>query len=791
MAQPKVNDFFLARKRRDTHPAKRRKVEFQPNSLLPQSEDKQAKSPPCLTFSSNIQSNPGANKPAPSGATKTRACHNVQSKTSRSRSQKPKQFSDVSKTDASGFAFKSQKKITDLLEFKFPTKTDTSSNHKPTHLIEGKCVPDALTAGESNKSEVHPDLPVEFALITEEITSIKDDHCSSRNSSTPRKRCIYNESNEETSKTRKCKVPQRRITESPPSPSKSAKTEVDPSSDSSTLTTRILPESLSRKIVNNESCNVVERIVNNESCNVVEKGQDGQAEKTFLIRLVSEVESPDLPVSPLAMTPERSSDSEGSTPESKDSAPSPEPCSPKLKNLSQKLKGLSKMSGKALKNRLKQNGKLEDVKHKLNKLDKVLSKAEKTKVAKEEVVTEITAEKESKKDEETLPAYQRFEHLAKKGVPTLTLPFSYKLLEGTFQAMDSVVSMLHNRSEMCTYSKLKAAVQNYTKKNFEEKAVGQIKTVAPDAYIFRQEKNVCTQENKKGYVLTIEADLTKEESNRPEEKVCRTPEGKLIFSASALIHRKQYFHNSLLGLVMKHHKAFLASLNPPMNIPENKITRWHPKFQLDKVPDIVPSPLPQPPEVRVYHSAKDVLNAQRGRLNPRVEEALAKVAEENKNNASASSVPTLSSSTSALRVSSSPSTTNSPSMKGIPPALLAKIRAKEALKMEAALTRDPAEDNKTKMMGHLPEMIRILRSYFITEKKPALPLESIYKKLEDSYRSGISRKDVEQHVKLLAELVPELVSVVEIKRGAFLKLDRNVDSQAVANRIINMVKSRQ
>ena len=40
--------------------------------------------------------------------------------------------------------------------------------------------------------------------------------------------------------------------------------------------------------------------------------------------------------------------------------------------------------------------------------------------------------------------------------------------------------------------------------------MGQIKTVAPDAYIFRQEKNVGTQENKKGYALTIEADLNKE-----------------------------------------------------------------------------------------------------------------------------------------------------------------------------------------------------------------------------------------------------------------------------------------
>ena len=40
-----------------------------------------------------------------------------------------------------------------------------------------------------------------------------------------------------------------------------------------------------------------------------------------------------------------------------------------------------------------------------------------------------------------------------------------------------------------------------------------------------------------------------------------------------------------------------------------------------------------------------------------------------------------------------------------------QIRAKEAAKVKDSLTRDPAEDNKTRMMGHLPEIIRILRSY--------------------------------------------------------------------------------
>lgn len=51
--------------------------------------------------------------------------------------------------------------------------------------------------------------------------------------------------------------------------------------------------------------------------------------------------------------------------------------------------------------------------------------------------------------------------------------------------------------------------------------------------------------------------------------------------------------------------------------------------------------------------------------------------------------------------------------------------------------------------------------------------------------------EVEQHIDMLKELAPELVSVVEIKRGKFLKLDKNVDVQAVSNRILNLVKSRK
>lgn len=54
-------------------------------------------------------------------------------------------------------------------------------------------------------------------------------------------------------------------------------------------------------------------------------------------------------------------------------------------------------------------------------------------------------------------------------------------------------------------------------------------------------------------------------------------------------------------------KEFLTGLDPPMHIPRDRLTRWHPNFDIDGVPDITSSALPQPPNVEKITSAKDVL----------------------------------------------------------------------------------------------------------------------------------------------------------------------------------------
>ncbi|CAI9598844.1 unnamed protein product [Staurois parvus] len=147
------------------------------------------------------------------------------------------------------------------------------------------------------------------------------------------------------------------------------------------------------------------------------------------------------------------------------------------------------------------------------------------------------------------PAYQRFHTLAQDVPPGLSLPFRYKVLSEMFRSMDTIVGMLFNRSETVTFSKVKQGVQDMMRKQFEERNVGQIKTVYPTAYRFRQEKNIPTFKDgmkKTDYQLTVDPTI-------PEDDQL---DGRPQLTASRLLERRRIFHRSLTTLVKQHHKAF-------------------------------------------------------------------------------------------------------------------------------------------------------------------------------------------------------------------------------------------
>ncbi|KAK2914239.1 hypothetical protein Q8A67_002638 [Cirrhinus molitorella] len=379
-------------------------------------------------------------------------------------------------------------------------------------------------------------------------------------------------------------------------------------------------------------------------------------------------------------------------------------------------------------------------------------------------------------EREKLPAYQRYHTLAQDVQPGLTLPFQYKVLAEMFRSTDTIVGMLFNRSETVTFAKVKQGVQDMMRKRFEESHLGQIKAVYPSAYTFRQEKNIpsfSATAKRSSYQLTVEPVIDEEfNGTRP------------VLSASRLLERRHIFHQNLVEIVKGHHKVFLASLNPPIVVPDDKLTRWHPRFNVDEVPNIKPSDLPQPPQTEKLTSAQEVLDKARALMTPKMEKALANMALKTAETACAKEPET--SEKPAVTLTETPS-----ALKGVSQSLLERIRAKEAQKLHAAMTRNPQQEERLSMMSRLPELARILRNVFVAEKKPALIMELACNRMIASYRSPLSSDEMEKHLRLLAELTPAWLTVHPIRKDMYLKLNKTVDLNIVLDKLNQKMKEEE
>uniref|UniRef100_A0A8B9FCY6 Chromatin licensing and DNA replication factor 1 n=1 Tax=Amazona collaria TaxID=241587 RepID=A0A8B9FCY6_9PSIT len=370
---------------------------------------------------------------------------------------------------------------------------------------------------------------------------------------------------------------------------------------------------------------------------------------------------------------------------------------------------------------------------------------------------------------EKAPAYQRFHTLAQDVPPGLTLPYKFRVLAEMFRSVDTIAGMLFNRSETITFAKVKQGVQDMMRKQFEERHMGQIKTVYPTSYKLRQEKNIPSFGMKKSdYQLTLEPVLEE------EEKV----DGRLHLSASRLLERRKEFNRNLVNIVKQHHKAFLAALSPPMVVPEEKLTRWHPRFNVDEVPDIIPAELPRPPQEDRLTTAQEVLSRAQGMLSPKMEKALAnlalRTAEAGAGEPAVSKAPAPASTSSAL--------------KGVSQDLLERIRAKEAQKLQALMTRDAQQERRIGMLQRLPAMARILRNVFVAEKKQALTMEVACARMGDSYEEQMPLGEMEKHLRLLAELLPDWVSIHAIRTDTYVKLDKGQDLGIITERLTKAAK---
>ena len=160
-----------------------------------------------------------------------------------------------------------------------------------------------------------------------------------------------------------------------------------------------------------------------------------------------------------------------------------------------------------------------------------------------------------------------------------------------------------------------------------------------------------------------------------------------------LVNRRQVFHNALLQLVKDQHSTFLASLNPPITVPDNLLTAWHKwvssliniysvlfnqlcrDFLLDQCNPIDEVPLPLP---GLQDQALSIVKEGR-----ESEEEGEKGEKEN-----------------------SPASSNTPS--NLPSGLLEKVRAKEAAKAVREMTRTAEEKKRIERLRRMPDLARLV-----------------------------------------------------------------------------------
>uniref|UniRef100_T1L5J1 DNA replication factor Cdt1 C-terminal domain-containing protein n=1 Tax=Tetranychus urticae TaxID=32264 RepID=T1L5J1_TETUR len=98
-------------------------------------------------------------------------------------------------------------------------------------------------------------------------------------------------------------------------------------------------------------------------------------------------------------------------------------------------------------------------------------------------------------------------------------------------------------------------------------------------------------------------------------------------------------------------------------------------------------------------------------------------------------------------------------LKGLPTSLLDKIKPKKP---------DDGQAERKKLLQKLPELLKIVHLYFLTNPKP-IQLGILIEKCISSYYTYISVPDAEKQMRLTCELFPEWLTIISIRKVEFVK----------------------
>jgi len=460
-----------------------------------------------------------------------------------------------------------------------------------------------------------------------------------------------------------------------------------------------------------------------------------------------------------------------------------------------KLEKSKKLTPSEVKNKLGGVKKLDDLKNKLKQIEKsaeTVKEARAKLAAAEKKVAEDKAKAKAKEEYQKSPAYVNYHNLAVKADGSLPLPYPYKFLAEVFRCTETIAAMLHNRKEVITVDKLKGAVQQMMRKDFNLSYLKQIKTVFPEAYRYAWD-NIIGRYGKKlaefELQMTVNLNYKKDMVGMSEPSVKDPSYGEKL-GPQGIVERKTIFHNSLVNIVKSHHTKFCAALDPPVAIDDEKLLKFHKDFDVDKCPPIIESDFPEAPVVEKVVSAAQILEKSRAlfEINPKLSSSLAESALKKSDDCAGESKPVECSVADVIKPASKPLRKE---LQGLPPKLIEKILAKEAEKAAKEMFTDKDREERIKRLRRLPTVARILKNTFTSEKKPALPLDMVLKKAVASYPGHIPAETMTKDFKYLVEVSKPWIATPMVQGTEYIKLNKAVDVNTVVLQCEKLLKDEE
>ena len=356
------------------------------------------------------------------------------------------------------------------------------------------------------------------------------------------------------------------------------------------------------------------------------------------------------------------------------------------------------------------------------------------------------------------PQYQKSHHLT---VDTqLPLSYTQSILLDHFRCIDVVISMLDRRKENCTFEKLQRSVTTMSGKQMNLKTLSQIIYLYPNAFsLSYQPIRTSIQSPRRGQLELV---IIANNDVHSESPIRKNIANSQPLSNQELLTRKKQFHSYIIDYVKGYHVEYLEQLNPPIIIPTDKIVkRWHPNFNLDTVPIIPDGNMPLKPQRNTPQTAKQILASSQELLPTRFTRVMLKFTEDN------TSLDPISDTTTTNNCN------NTNELKGVSKNLIERIRIREQEKAKLNMIRDDISLHKLDMLERLPEMCSIVRNMYLAQQRGTLPWADVLHKLKDSHHSKMEQKFMEEHLTLLLEVLPDWISLVNLKGAKFLKVKRN------------------